>query len=217
MCSSTQWRYERFAQEFFVDLDPSAAYRRAGFKAATAAAGYTAAARLFRNVRVQAYLAEEFQRLQGRLTLDQDRHATEVCHVAYSDLRDVCSWGPDGVVLKPSDAIPEHAARAVQSVKSTMKTRMVPSVDGQLVPEVEVRTEVLLHPKVQALSLLHQMFDRGQAVRQHLEGKLRELAGLAAKYVPTDDRAQYLAEARMVLGNAGQSVLSQTPPRHEAQ
>jgi hypothetical protein len=58
-------------------------------------------------------MAEEFQRLQGRLTLDQDRHATEVWHVAYSDLREMCTWGPEGVVLKPSHEIPAYAARAV--------------------------------------------------------------------------------------------------------
>jgi hypothetical protein len=162
--------------------------------------------RLLKSAQVQQYLAEEYRRLRGRLTVDQDRHAQEICDVAYSDLRDVCSWGPDGVVLKPSDAVPEHAARAVQSIKCTTKTRLIPLDDGTLVPATETRAHVTLHPKVPALSLLQTMFERGQAVQQHLEGKLREIAGIAAKYVPSEDHAQYLAEVRLALGDEAPSV-----------
>jgi hypothetical protein len=84
MNNATQWRYRRFAAEFFLDCDAPAAYTRAGFKARTPAAVYTDVSRLMRNADVQRYLAEEFSRLQGRLALDQDRHAEEVTHVSQS-------------------------------------------------------------------------------------------------------------------------------------
>jgi hypothetical protein len=207
---ATDARRKRFAMELFVDMDVVAAYQRAGFHGKNYNTLASGAHQLLAEPRTQAFLAEEFQRLQGRLALDQDRHALEVTHVAYSDLRDVCSWGPQGVALKPSDAIPAHAARAIQSVKSTTKTRMVENTDGQLVPETETRTEVTLHPKVAALTLLHTMFDRGQTVRQHLEGKLREVAGIAAKYVPREHHAQYLAEVHQSLGGEPPGAVSGT-------
>jgi hypothetical protein len=140
------------------------------------------------------------------MALDQDRHALEVCALAYSDLGDVCTWGPEGVVLYASDAIPAQARRAIQSVKSVTKTRLVAGKDGQLSPEKETRTEVTLHPKVPALSLLQTMFDRGQTVRQHLEGKLHQLAGLAAKFIPVEQHAQYFAAVRMVMGDGDRPV-----------
>jgi hypothetical protein len=49
--------------------------------------------------------------------------------------------------------------RAVLSVKSTMKVRLVPLDDGApMVPETETRTEVTLHPAVCCESPLERAF-----------------------------------------------------------
>ena len=193
-------KHRRFAQEFFVDCDGPAAYKRTGYKGTSANVVRNEVVRLLWNPHVQQCLAEEFARLQARAQLDQERHALEVCRVAYSDLRDVCAWGPDGVQFKDSAALSPEAARTVQSVKSTTRTRLV-SVGKALVPETETRIELTLHPKVPALALLQTMFEKGQATRQALEVKLRALAALAGQYVPRSAHAQYLAEVRLVLGD----------------
>ncbi|WP_251278282.1 terminase small subunit, partial [Enterobacter hormaechei] len=57
-----QDQQRRFADEYLVDFNGTAAYMRAGYKA-TGAAASAAAARLLANPKVQAYLASRKEEL----------------------------------------------------------------------------------------------------------------------------------------------------------
>jgi hypothetical protein len=83
---------------------------------------------------------------------------------------------------------------------------LVRSNTGEERPVTETHTQLTMHPKVPALQVLHTMFDKGASIQQHLEGKLREFAGIAAQYVPAEDHGRYLTAVRLVLGDAADDV-----------
>lgn len=201
-------RHKRFAIEFFKDFDALAAYDRTpGYQAANKKMNrYNAVSELMARPEVQQFLNAEFTRLQQRVSLEQEEHVKAVCELAYSDLRELCTWGPDGVILKDSQEIPASAARTVKSVKSLTTTRVIPRRDAPPIEETNTRVDIHLHDKVAAQSLLHTMFDKGQATRMALEVKLRALAALAGKYIPAGDHARYLAEVRLVLGDVSGDI-----------
>jgi hypothetical protein len=206
-------RHRQFAMEFFKDFDATAASERCGYHSSNPRAKAQLVHKLMVHPRVQRYMAAEFAKLQQRIALEQEQHARAVMELAYSDLRDLCAWGPDGVILKDSATIPPEAARAVQSVKSTKTTRVIPRENAPPIEETKTLVDIQLHSKVAAQSLLHTMFDKGQATRQALEVKLRALAALAGRYIPAGDHARYLADVRMVLDDVPSSVSG--PPAHE--
>jgi hypothetical protein len=194
-------RHRQFAMEFFKDFDAGAAYERCGYISRNPRVKAVSIHTLMARPTVQRYLAAEFANLQQRVRLQQEEHARAVMELAYSDLRDLCSWGPDGVQLKDSATIPPAAARAVQSVKSTKTTRTIPRDNAPPIEETKTLVDIQLHSKVAAQSLLHTMFDKGQATFQALEVQLRALAALAGRYIPAGDHARYLADVRLVLGD----------------
>lgn len=65
-------KQQRFVQEYLKDLDPAAAYRRAGYKPASDKAARNAASRLLANVGVAAAVKEGQQDRGRRVQLTQD-------------------------------------------------------------------------------------------------------------------------------------------------
>ncbi len=194
-------RHERFVQEYFTHWDAERAYLAVGYNGKEGHARSAAIGDLLRRLDVQTRMQAQFQRLRQAVALDQQSHAREVCRLAYSDLRELAEWGPQGIRLKPSDEISPDAARTVQRVTSKTRTRMVRNADGEDVPETETDVDIQLHSKTTALDLLHRMYDKSQALRIELEAKLRSVAAVAVRYVPEADRARYLAEVRLALGD----------------
>jgi phage terminase small subunit len=98
-------RQLRFVEEYLLDLNATAAARRAGYSPKTAE---VQGSRLLRNVKVQS----EIQQLQcersERTKISVDRVLTELAAIAFSDIRDV-TCGHDGLLITPSPA----AAKAV--------------------------------------------------------------------------------------------------------
>lgn len=70
-----QDQQRRFADEYLVDFNGTAAYMRAGYKA-TGAAASAAAARLLANSKVQAYLASRKEELLLSHRVDQEGELT---------------------------------------------------------------------------------------------------------------------------------------------
>jgi phage terminase small subunit len=153
-------RYRKFAQEFFVDCDATAAYARV-YRIPHGKAAEAHASRLIRHKQVRRFLAEEFARLQARLELQQDRATLETCRLAYSDIATLCSWGPEGVVFKPSDEVSADARAAIQEIHSTRRVRRWVNDEGREVEETDTHLRVRLHAKMPALSHLHTMFAKG--------------------------------------------------------
>jgi hypothetical protein len=198
MRSRVDIRHQLFAKEFFVDLDAQAAARRAGYKPRSPAALRTIASRLLTNVNVQRYLAEEFARLQARLDLQQDRAVLETMRVAYSNMRQVCHWGPEGVTLVDADALPEDVRATVRTLRCVTTTRRWGgATPGQ---ETTTRVEVALHPKLPALQQLQTYFLRGIPLDQEAEAQIQRLVALTVKYVPRDQVEAYCREVQEQLG-----------------
>lgn len=109
-------RQRRFVDEYLIDLNGAAAARRAGYSA-TCAKSYSA--NLIGKPHVAAAIAEaKSERLQ-RTHVTQDRVIAEYARLAFADIREFVDWGPDGVVLKPSDGLADEQARCVAEVTET--------------------------------------------------------------------------------------------------
>ena len=75
----------RFVDEWLIDFNGKQAAIRAGYSAKTAEA---TAARLLRNVKVQAEISRRHKDLQRRTEVTQERVVTELARVAFADATD---------------------------------------------------------------------------------------------------------------------------------
>lgn len=134
------FKQQRFVDEYLIDLNASAAYKRAGYKGKGQTAA-SSAARMLRNVDVAEAIAARQRRLANKLEISVTRVLTELARIGFSDMRRVATFGPTGVTLATSDSLDPDDAAAVESVSQTV------SVGGGSI-------KVKLHNKVQALKLL---------------------------------------------------------------
>ncbi len=140
----------------------SRAYIAAGY---APKAAYSGASELLRKPRIQDAIAAYLRKAD----LTVDRVLEELRRVAFSDMGDVATWGPEGVVLKASAELPDDVAPAVADViehrTTRTTTRITPAVgepgEPSYQPPGEVRTvteerhlRVKLHDKIAALGHL---------------------------------------------------------------
>lgn len=85
-------KQRRFVEEYLIDLNATAAYRRAGYEA-TGNAAEVNAARLLRNAKVAAAVAEAQQRRSVRTEITSDRVLSELARIGFSDMRKLLKWG----------------------------------------------------------------------------------------------------------------------------
>lgn len=132
-------KQRRFVDEYLVDLNATAAARRAGYSP-------TSAPRLLATPAVAEAVTEAQATRAARLQLSQDDVVRELAAIAFTDLRDVAEWGNDPdegeaqrplLRLRPSSGLDARAAAAIESVKISDRG-------------VAIR----LHDKLRALELL---------------------------------------------------------------
>lgn len=104
---------ELFVQEFLVDLNASAAYRRAGYKGKNSNVQST---RLMREPGVQAAIREAMSARSERVGITHDRVLEELALLAFSNVEHFIADPVTGAVTLAPDA-PAGAMRAVQSIK----------------------------------------------------------------------------------------------------
>lgn len=134
-------KQERFCEEYLVDLNGGAAYRRAGYAAKTDTVATVGASRLLANAKVAARVAELKSARSERTGVTAGRVVEELARLAFSDMRKVAKWGESGVALKDSEGLGDDAAAAVESVSQTTTL-----AGGSI--------RLKLHPKAPALRLL---------------------------------------------------------------
>ncbi len=109
-------RQKRFVEEYLVDLNATAAAKRAGYAARSATTrGY----RLLQNPAIAAAVAKAQDKRTARTQVSADRVVTELAKVAFGDPRRLLSWGPGGVVLRDSSELTEAEAALVSEVSET--------------------------------------------------------------------------------------------------
>ena len=128
----------RFVEEYLVDLNASAAARRAGYSQKTAE---WIGPQLLTKSHVQEYLQSAQRERSARTGITADRVIAEIAKVAFADPRKVMSWGPGGVELKDSESLTDADAAIISEVSESS------SQSGTSV-------KVKLHSKLDALEKL---------------------------------------------------------------
>lgn len=113
-------KQQRFVEEYLVDLNGSAAYRRAGYKAKNDRVSRTEAARLLANPSVAAAIAAGQAARAQRVGVTMDDVVRELKRIAFADPRKVMTWGPQGVTLIDSQTLDADAAACVAEASQTM-------------------------------------------------------------------------------------------------
>lgn len=128
----------RFVEEYLIDLNASAAARRAGYSHKRSdAIGFD----LLRNTEIQAAIAIEQRERSARTGITADRVIAEIAKIAFADPRKVMTWGPSGVTLKDSETLSDADAAIVSEVSESI---------SQAGSSVKVK----LHSKLDALEKL---------------------------------------------------------------
>jgi phage terminase small subunit len=116
MTKSLTPKQQRFADEYLVDLNACQAAIRAGYSPRSARSqGY----RLLTNDDIQELIQKGAAERSKRCEVDADRVLTEAARLAFSDMRDFISWGPNGVTLRPSDELSDDAAACISEIVET--------------------------------------------------------------------------------------------------
>ncbi len=106
----------RFVEEYLVDLNATQAAIRAGYSPRRASEfGYS----LLQKNTVQAAIEAAQRARSARTGVTADRVVQEIARVAFSSLRDVMTWGPDGAQVRRDDEITSEAAAAIAEITET--------------------------------------------------------------------------------------------------
>lgn len=101
-------KQERFVQEYLVDLNATAAAKRAGYNEKTA---YSMGQRLLKNVEVQRSIQEAQKSLRNRTEITQEMVIRETAKLAFFDVRKM--FDKDGKPLDISQLDDDTAAALV--------------------------------------------------------------------------------------------------------
>lgn len=152
-------KQKRFVDEYLVDLNATAAAKRAGYSEKTA---YSMGQRLLKKVEIQAAIQKRQETLRGKLEITQERVLEELAAIAFANGTDFATINRNGLVrLTPTSELPEEKKKAVASIK-----------------EGQYGTEIKLHDKVRALELLGKhlgVFDNGAAAADREENNIFEV------------------------------------------
>ena len=159
-------RVQRFVDEYLIDLNPTDAYIRAGYKATGHAAGVSAR-RLMRNASVSAEIARRQAFVAAKLHISQEEALQEAWNIVKADAneliefrRQCCErcWGAPPATQaerarRPNPSCPECAGEGTGTV-FVHDTRTVSPAARSLYAGVKVTKgglEVKMHNKVDAL------------------------------------------------------------------
>lgn len=106
-------KQQRFANEYCVDLNATAAYRRAGYNAQGNSAE-AAASRLLSNVKVRQAIHEKEKMVANRLEVNTENVLRETSALAFSDIRKL--FNSDGSPKSIHD-IDDATAAAIKSIE----------------------------------------------------------------------------------------------------
>ena len=142
---------QRFAWEYPIDCNGTAAAIRAGYSPKTAG---QMAFKLLRDPRVKAEIERVQAQVAERAGLSAVMIALELKRIALADLGQFVDWGPDGVTLLPSTVVD---GRAVAEVSET-------------ITEAGGSKRIKLHDKLGAISQLTKMLGWNAPDKQEVSG-----------------------------------------------
>ena len=137
----------RFVDEWLIDFNGKQAAVRAGYSAKTAEA---TAARMLRNVKVQAEISRRQKDLQRRTEVSQDRVVKELARVAFSNATNAVQVQPRTIVGADGKEIVIQAVVLTATAELTDEERAAISQIKQGANGIEVK----MYDKLRALELL---------------------------------------------------------------
>ena len=166
-------KQERFVAEYLVDLNATAAARRAGYSDPSYG----------RQVITKPHVAAAIDAAKAararRVEITADRVLQELGNIAFADMRELCRWDGERVTLVPSAELTEEQAAAIRTVRARRTTKRGGTV-----------VEVQSHDKVSALKVLADHVGVGTR-------RLWDEAEVIATRVGVDPH-QLIAEARSI-------------------
>lgn len=136
----------RFVDEWLIDFNGKQAAIRAGYSAKTAEA---TAARLLRNVKVQAEISRRQKDLQRRTEISQDRVVKELARVAFADVADYVQV-ETRIINRGDIEVPLELAVHKETAELSADQRAAIASIKQGANGIEIK----LHDKIKALELL---------------------------------------------------------------
>lgn len=137
----------RFVEEYLVDLNASAAARRAGYSEKTAGA---IGRENLQKPTIRAAIDEKLAKRSERTQVTADRVVEELARIGFADPRSLFTWSEERACFVPSRDLTEAEAAAVQAVESD--TTHYTREDGT--EEMRLKLKLKTHSKIRALELL---------------------------------------------------------------
>ena len=137
----------RFVDEWLIDFNGKQAAIRAGYSAKTAEA---TAARLLRNVKVQAEISRRQKDLQKRTEVSQDRVVKELARIAFANATDYAHV--ETRTVEKSDGAEASSQTVVLRDTAELSADQCAAIAG--IKQGTNGVEVKLHDKIKALELL---------------------------------------------------------------
>ena len=107
-------KQERFVNEYLVDLNATAAAKRAGDSEKTAK---SQGQRLLTNVDIQAAIQKRRAKLQGKLEITQEQVLEELAAIAFANGADFATVSQNGIVrITPTSELSEGKRKAIASM-----------------------------------------------------------------------------------------------------
>lgn len=123
-------KQKRFADEYLIDLNATAAYKRAGYKG-TGHVAESSAAEILSNLEVGKYIAARMKAREARTEITQDRVLQEYAKLAFLDPRRF--YDANGGLI-PIPLLPADVAAALAGMEVT--TERSKDGDGQALADV---------------------------------------------------------------------------------
>jgi phage terminase small subunit len=109
-------KQRRFVEEYLIDLNATQAAIRAGYSEKRAnAIGYD----LLTKTDIENAIHAAKEKRSERTGVTADRVVKELARIAFVDTRQIFTWGPGGVNLRPSDELDDDEAAIVAEVTET--------------------------------------------------------------------------------------------------
>lgn len=152
---------EEFCQQYLIDLNGTAAAKRAKYSAHTA---NEQASRLLANVSVKARIAELKAERNERTRVTQDRVVKELAMLGFSDLANYISIDPltGTIQAKGFEEMPANESRALKSIKEDRAIKEDANGKGVTVYD---KVSFTMHDKIRALEILARHL--GMLVERH--------------------------------------------------
>jgi phage terminase small subunit len=108
-------RQQRFVEEYLIDPNGHQAALRAGYSPRGARQTVT---HLLKHPEIAQAIRRGMEARAERMRLDADRVLAELARIAFADIGNFVDWGPEGVTLKPKQALTPEDRAAVAEIAS---------------------------------------------------------------------------------------------------